>query len=298
MQQIEFNVFFFIQSVKKHLKTFLVINAIVAISALIYTLVTPVLYESKAVFYPYSPESNDPRIMLYDEAHFSVFGYSDQVERYINIGKSNGIKYFIANKYNLAKRYQLDTLGNKPIKYKILEKIHGNLKFAKGEQGAITVSYTFFDRDTAALICNDIVNQIDSVNASLFIQKNIEVFNLYKMQLAQLEASISTMKDSVNNLANSKQQGDSKLSSIVQSQLDFSLAEYAKAKVKYELTKSFTTRQLRTLYLIEPAQATYKKAFPDRKLIIGGAVIVCLLLTTVTFSIVEFVKNNKEKFLI
>jgi len=297
MQQIEFNVFYLLRSVKKHLKLFLAINVVIALLSLVYALTAPVKYQSKVVFYPFSPESSDPRLMLYEESRFSVFGYSDQVERFTRIGKSNSVKYALASKYNLYKRYNITTDSIPAAKNQLLEYMTGGvLKFEKGENGGIMLSVVDADRDTAALMCNSVVALIDSINASLLVEKNIKVFNLYKSQANELEKGLQHLKDSINVVVRSKDRFKEYTIKALQSQLNYSAEEFAKVKTKFELSKTLTSRQLNSLYLVEPAQPSFKKAQPNRKLIIAGSIVIGLLLSTVGFTIVEFLKDNKKKF--
>ncbi len=297
MQQVEFNVFYLIRSVKKHLLIFIGINIAVLILSIVYSLLAPVKYEAKAIFYPFSPESSDPRIMMYEEAHFSVFGYSDQVERYTKIGKSNGVKYTLAAKYDLFNRYKIDTDSIKLAKSKLLEMMTSEvLKFEKGENGGVLLSVFDANPDTAAMMCNDVISLIDSINTSLLVEKNIKVFNLYKLQLTELDNGIREIKDSINIVLRSDDKYKDNTIKMLHAQLGFSAEEYAKVKTKYELSKTLTSKQLNSLYQVEPAQAPYKKAKPNRKAIIAGALIISLILSTIAFTILEFVKDNKEKF--
>lgn len=297
MQQLEFNVSFILRSIKKYSKTFIAINFFVVTSAIIYTFLTPVQYESKAIFYPYSPESSDPRIMLYDEASFSVFGYSDQVERYSKIGKSNRIKFYLANKYNLYQRYKIKTDSMKLAKFEILEELGSNvLKFGKGENGAVIVTVQYFDRDTAAMMCNDVVEQIDSTVSAFLIEKNTKVFNLYAKQFSQLAQGIDDLKDSIGVVMKSKSPDKLEIVKMLQSQINFSLEEYTKAKTKYELSKTLTSRQLKMLLLVESAEPSFKKSIPNKKLIIGSAFTISLLFSTFVCVVFAYVKENRKKF--
>lgn len=295
MQQIEFNIFFIYKSVAKNIKAMAFILALVAIASTVVSFILKTKYESKVVFYPYSAESSDPRLMMYDEAQFGVFGYSDQVERYMNLGKSRSIKLDLAKKYNLYKRYGInDDTSNKFADFEIEEKLYSAIKFKKGEHASIILTVWDFDRDTAALMANDIVFKIDSLSRQQIIQRNIHLYKVYEAQFNEFAKYVTQLKDSLQYYSG-KKKSEAKILAL-KAQLEPALDEYSKLKTKYELSKSLKENGLNTIYVVERGQAPYRKVFPNRKLIIGGSVVVSFVLLVIGFSTAEYVRANKKKF--
>ncbi|MDX2196347.1 MAG: Wzz/FepE/Etk N-terminal domain-containing protein [Cytophagales bacterium] len=289
MKTIDINIFFIVDAVKKRFKAFAYTNLAIVLLATGVSFLLPVYYESKIVFYPYSPEASDPRTLLAEEIFVAVFSDIDQSEKFILLGKSRSIKKYVIDKYNLYKRYKIDP--QKPgAEYKILKTLEENFKFKKLENGGVEISVFDYDRDTAAYMANDIVTKIDiTANQNIKI-KNQKLFDVYEMQHNRLLRYVNSLKDSLKAVRKNRRT-DMKNEVALNNQIAFAMEEYTKIKFRYEQSSTIKDYDLKTLMVVEEAQPNYEKARPKRAYIVAGAFAVGLLLTTVVFASIEFFKK-------
>lgn len=292
MQQIEFNIFYVIRSVRKHFKLFVILLSLATLGGVIVAFVLPVEYESKITFYPFSAESSDPRIMAYQQAEYGVFGYSDQTERYMNIGKSGAVRLRLAQKFNLYSKYGIDK-GSPLADLKVIDEATKHINCKKGEQGAVVLNVYHSDRDTAALIANEMLLLIDSIIRSQFREKNRTVYELYKKQLENQSKAVAFISDSLSKL--SKDNKNQMAVNSLQLQLKEEYAELATLRTKFEFSKVTSWDGVKSTFQIERGLPSYQKAKPFRKLIIGGSFVITFVLLIILFTTIEFIKDNKDK---
>jgi membrane-associated protease RseP (regulator of RpoE activity) len=283
MQQINIDIFFFIKSVKKHKKVFYAINIISTIAAFVIVFLLPVYYESKVVFYPYSPEASDPRGFFGEKLKFNVFSDIDQSEKFILMAKSKTVKVAVIKKFDLSKRYKIDT--TKPdAEFKVLGEFTDNMKLKKEENGGIIISAFDQNRDTAALIADAIVSQIEILSQNNIREKNAKILEVLKSNYDKMDEYIKSLRAKSDESEAKKQ--------AIGKELEFALQEFTSLKFKYEQTKALVGNDMKSILIIEPASATYKKARPARMIIIGSCMIIVFITSVLFFGAVEFLKHE------
>lgn len=287
MNQIHINIWFAINAIKKNFVLFVSIQIAVVVGTVIYSLFLKDEYEARTTFYPYSAEASDPRIMLYQEATFSIFGYSDQVERFMTYAKSRDILFYLTEKYDLINRWEIDTTKKK-WKQKLLLKYANKVQFGKGPHGSIEMAVFDTDPDTAAIIANDIVTKIDEKARTLIKQRNKGVLEMYKNSHDEMLAFVNSIKDSIILYKNDKEKAK-----LFDYQLEQSYEGYVKMKLLYEQAKSLAERNLVTLQVAEIAEVPYKKAKPARTIMVISAFLISIFASAILFSIVAIIQNNK-----
>lgn len=262
-------------------KQLLLAGLISAIAGVSLAFLLPVYYKSTCIFYPYNPKAYDPRYM-FSNVDVDLFGTGDDADRVITIGNSSLIANYIIDKYNLIDRYGINR-SDKYFYIKATNAFRDNFKIAEDDRSAITV--TVFDRnaDTAAIIANDIVAQIDLYNRKPLVESNTKQLNKFK---ADLQAKYATL-DSLSK----KRKGDGQ--KIEESEKDLMSIEmittYSDMK-EAETRLSILEQDFKTLYIIEKAAAVIKKAKPVRWL-----VVVCTVAGTLFFFLVWLVLIDQYK---
>ncbi|HSZ24241.1 MAG TPA: hypothetical protein VK766_00905 [Cytophagaceae bacterium] len=271
---------------KKKQLTIITITATLAGIALAFLL--PVYYKSTCIFYPFSPKAYDPRYMFSEAGNIELFGTGDDADRVITIGNSSLITNYIIEKYNLIDRYNIDR-NDKYFYIKATEKFKKNYSISEDDRSAITVSIYDQDPDTAAIIANDIVAQIDSYNRKPLIESNIKQLDKFKSDLQHKYATLDSLS----------QDSESKKQKYTDSEKDMVSIEmirtYSDLK-EAETRLSILEQDFKTLYIIEKAAPIIKKAKPIRWLVVLITVFGTLFVYVIgTVLIEQYQKNIKSE---
>lgn len=285
MQQVELNIFHVLSVLKKYWKFVGGITGLATITSVVVVLVLPVYYESSVVFYPYSPESSDPRNMLNTDQSYAVFSSEDQSERYMLVGKSNRVRQGLIDTYHLYDKYEIDR-SRPDAGYVLSGKMNKNIVFKKGPYGAIVLSVFDKNRDTAALMANDIVAKIELISQEGVREKNRKVYEIYKAQYEEVAAFVAQLQDSlkktgINNMAAS-------------SRLETTLKSYDEIRIRYEQSKSLLNHNMKILFVVEAAQPSYQKARPKRTITVGITFLVAFFVSLTGIGLYDFIKNQKQ----
>jgi LPS O-antigen subunit length determinant protein (WzzB/FepE family) len=280
-QHINFNIFFLVETFKKYLKQIIVFNALVAVVAIVTAFILPVAYESKVIFYPYSPEASDPRNMLNFAESFDVFSKEDHSQKFIYIGKSKNLKREIADKYHLIKRYEISA-DSMEMESKLMDKMDDNIVFKKGERGAVLLSVFDRNRDTAAIIANDLVYMVEKESQREIREKNYKVFEVYEAQYRYVEKVLNEIEQKEALI---KQKTDHNLN-----KQSAAIENYNAIKLRYEQAKSLLNTDLKTISVVEYATPTYKKARPKRLIIVGISVLLGFVFSLTSLALKDYFK--------
>jgi hypothetical protein len=238
-------------------KQLIIVTLIAGVVGVALAYILPVYYKSTCIFYPYSPKAYDPRYMFSEAGDIDLFGTGDDADRVVTIGNSSLIANYVIEKYNLIDRYNI----NRSDKYYYInatKKFKQNYAITEDDRSAITVSVLDKSADTAAIIANDIVAQIDFYNRKPLIESNSKQLDKFK---SDLQAKYSTL-DSLSK--------SSPLAKRTDSEKDMMSIEmirtYADMK-EAETRLSILQQDFKTLYIIEKAAPIIKKAKPVRWLV-------------------------------
>jgi uncharacterized protein involved in exopolysaccharide biosynthesis len=255
------------------------------ISSIISFLV-PVYYKSTATFYAYNLKSFDPRNISSEEV-MEIFGDKEDADRLVTIGSSSGLENMMISKFNLFKRYDIDST-EKYARTNLVETLRDNMDVIKNERSAIEV--TIYDEDpmVAAQMANEAVKIMDEINKGPIMENNRKLLYVLKDQLdakyAQLESlsrDIRTMKKGNAPSAKTAYQYYEDLKSV-DIRLTEDIAETIKLKEKYDVAAALYNSHVSSIFIVESAGISEKKAKPVRWLIVvtstlGAFMLVCLL---------------------
>lgn len=253
-------IIYLIKLIVKQKKQLFIVAGLASVLGVSLAFLLPVYYKSVCIFYPYSPKAYDPRYMFSEAGNLELFGTGDDADRVITIGNSSLVTNYIIDKYKLIDRYEIDRTD--PFYYiKATEKFRKNFKISEDDRSAISV--TIFDKnaDTASIIANDIVDQIDFFNRKPLLESNTN-------QLKKFKSDLETRYFTLDSLAKSS---DSKKKQAVESEKDMISIEmirtYSDLK-QAETRLSILEQDFKTLYIIEKAAPIIKKAKPVRWLVV------------------------------
>ena len=246
----------------------------------------PVYYKSTSIIYPYNPEAYDPRNV---QNAVNPYGSPMDGDRIMAVAESRDVKLYIIEKYNLMDRYRIDSL-DRLSKVNVLEKFSDNLVVKENSLSAIEISFYDQNPDTAALIVNDIVSKVDEINKKPLLEISQKIFITSQKVIQEKYKGIDSIQNIIelidfkNNFTRSE---------IISSELLHAIIELNTAQRNLDLIKQNFT----TMNIIEKAEPVFKKARPQRTLIVLGSLIATFFITFMVIVIAEFMKHsiNEEK---
>ncbi|MBI3142366.1 MAG: hypothetical protein HYZ16_06030 [Bacteroidetes bacterium] len=184
------------------------ISGLACIMAIVLTMpyFYPPKFESKGIFYPTSSTSISKALLANDlsgQQDALKFGEEEETEQLMQILESDAIANRIVSKYNLLRRYRIA----KSTRYRytdLYKKYFANVHVRRNQHMAIEVSVLDEDPDTAALMCRDIMDLMDSVKTSIFNQRAYDALRIVEGQYKAKEQEIRLLE---NQLAEFGQKG-------------------------------------------------------------------------------------------
>ncbi len=297
-------------------------------------LVTDPVYKSTTSFYPTSQNSLSTEIMrdfTPGDKDYLDYGNEEQVEKYLEILRSNRMQNHLLNKYNLLEHYEIDKEGYKPL-VKFKNKYKNNFVFTKTEFMAIEVEVFDKDPKQAAIMANEVVNALDSFVEKIKYKRASKTMAIVKKKYKQQKKRYNKVSDSVQKLSEkglvefeaqsealTESLGEAKMAdrtsliNDIEDKLNtvgkygpiyHSLLEemiYITEKItnlhaKYQKIQADVKNNLPNTYVLDKAQVDREEAKPKKLLILVLALIGSFLITFVFLNIYEKWPYIKESF--
>ncbi|MCD4793230.1 MAG: hypothetical protein K8R54_08370 [Bacteroidales bacterium] len=302
-----------------------------AIISIIVSLMMTDYFKAETVLFPttfISPATSMLRINTNQETDPMIIGDEDDLERMIQLLKSDFITEKIIQKYDLINHY--DISPNDPyLKTKVTKAYKGNVTFSKTPYQGVIISVVDTDPVTASKISNDISVLFDSLVNDMQRQRLIEAYDItLKAYNSELEF-VNKLEDSLDiyrqlgvldyfkeverySEAFGKAVGNNTLSNKGQRFFDNKFALLQKyGKKAYSLTSQINilrknSAQLRLnlvqteqnlkqpmthKYVISYAQPPDKKAFPKRMFIVIFSTFGAFMFAVALILFLDFIKE-------
>lgn len=262
MQQIEINLLQFYTSVSKRPKTFAISVVAIIAFCIYYSFTLPIEFNSKVIFYPLKEQESDPK--LFEKV--SLNEILDNGEKYMAYGGSRFIKDAVAQKFNLIKRYKIDsTLEIDKSKEQLYRTFDKNVVFKKVANGGVEISVFDSNKDTVALIANEVASLINSHFASVIQKRNILIKESQIKRLAFIKTNMDELK---SQLQEKEIKQKTLIFSEISQKLKLEIQNYALQKLKCDQFDVFVSTEINTIEILEPAQTALRKAKPMRSIIV------------------------------
>jgi hypothetical protein len=303
----------------------------VVISLIISLFITP-LFLSSVVMFPASSASISKTLLSSNSnsrEDILKFGGEEEGEQLMQILYSTDIRTQIIKKFNLAHHYKIDTTQSY-WRTRIFNEYKDNITFRRTEYMSVIVDVLDANPDTAALIANEISNQIDSVMSRIQHERAKKAFEIVKGEYLHLESQISQLQDSLKHLqqlgiidyksqakafsssyAKALESGNARGAKMIENKFG-TMAKYGGAYVAvHDLLKNETVRlsELKAKYteakvdaeqtiphkfVVDKAYKAEKKTYPRKSLIVLISAFSAFFLTLVLLIIFDNV-NFKPK---
>ncbi|HEY8400254.1 MAG TPA: hypothetical protein VIK89_03275, partial [Cytophagaceae bacterium] len=217
---------------------------------------------------------------------YEIFGNSADVDRILQIGNSTTVANFIIKKYDLVKRYDIDTT-DPYYNNRVIEEFHENFTITKNNKGAIEVSVLDEDRDIAASMANDIVRFIDTLNRLPTLQNNKKIMGNYKKSLELFSKKLDTITKNYPYTNHASLDKEALLLEVLTTRTTIKELEAKLALIDDDI---------RTIHIIEHAFPAEKKSKPIRWLIVASSTIFTFIFLLILILFLEYYQENKHYF--
>jgi uncharacterized protein involved in exopolysaccharide biosynthesis len=172
------------------------LTVLAAIISTVVSLLLPNEYKSTTVFLPTSLRGTNPENIMKGEKFEGETTPAD-LDRIITIGQSQPLAEHVIQKFELYKDYGLTSMNDEDSKQYVLDQFMTNLDILHNERDAIELSFFSKDPKRAALVANEIVNQIDVMNQQLTLENRQKVVSIFEKRFQAINKVYSSLRDSL-----------------------------------------------------------------------------------------------------
>ena len=252
-------------------KQILLFTLVAIIASVIITMpfIMPAYYQSKMIFYLSNPTSTD-RAALFNEKEVggvSIFGGKEDINRFLTILNSAPVSLSIIEKYKLTKHYKLEGENAQLAIYYTQKEFYDNFNAVRNDLGAIEVSMVDTDAKLAATMISDLVAKSDSIYRTMLVENKSTVLNLIDKQIADKKVLLQA-ENSINTADE--------------------LKTFMAIRDQYAVSSS---KDFKTLYVVEEPTPAVKKSKPVRWLIVLATAMAAFCLASFTALLIELYKH-------
>ena len=324
------NLLFFLLSYRKPI---IAISLAAAFISAAVSLAIQEKYLSTVILFPASTNSVSKSLMTLDvtgKLDINAFGEEEQAEQLLQILNSDEISGYIRNKYNLMEHYGIDP-DDKYALTETVKEYQDNVTFKRTEFNSVRIDVLDHSKDTAALIANDIADQLDSVRTRMQHDRAMVGLRIIEQEYRKMQAYMQSMDDSLTAIRKkgltdfeveveqltkayyeALAKGNQRLIKQLEEKLEI-FAEYGSAylsltenlefereqlallRAKYEETKADATQSLTTKFVVNRAWPSEKKAYPIRWLIVVVSTFSAFLLTVLGIIALENLRKFRKQ---
>jgi uncharacterized protein involved in exopolysaccharide biosynthesis len=237
------------------------------------SLIVPEYFESRTILYPISMTTTD-RNMIFGQqqggSDLSYFGNKYDASRILQVSQSAEVIDFIIHKYNLKNHYKYKA-DEKYINTKVKEEFLDNYHAIKNDKDAIEITLLDTDKDTCAMMVNDIALKIDEIATRPVIEGKEKIIHMLKIELAKKQAEQSAAPS-----ANITEE----------------IKTLSETLTQYNVSNN---EKISSITILEKAYPAEKKSKPVRWILVLVSTILALffaLFLTVILSQVNYIREN------
>ncbi|MCX7954165.1 MAG: Wzz/FepE/Etk N-terminal domain-containing protein [Bacteroidales bacterium] len=190
----------FIYILKKYKKVFIIVTISSLILFTFISIILPKEYRAEVIIFPAVNESVTHSVFSENLSSKGVtkFGDSEDIEYYLQILKSEDLRNYITQKFNLYKHYEIDTIKDKYPKTKLKKKWEDNIQFRKKQ--FLSIEIAVYDKDPvfAAILANSIAEFSDSLINKIKQERAKKVYNVIFKEYENAIKFLKTIQDSLN----------------------------------------------------------------------------------------------------
>ncbi len=292
-------------------------------------------YKSTAILFPANSLSTS-KFVLDDNTNnyldFVEFGRPEELERLVQILESDDLKERVAKQLNLYKHYEIKE-DDPYRKTYFMYAYSSNISVKKTEYYSVKIDVMDINPDTAALIANEIVAQVDSVRNAMILGRSKSALEIVEKELLATDNELKIVEDTLTKLmgvgvydyftqVEAYSKGYAKaIAAGNQSgakQLEAKMKDLERYGTNYQSLKDIymELRTRKNIYLrkketfavninnnipfkfvVDKATAADKKSYPVKSLVVGLSVLAALAMTILLLIIKEKYSSIKQEIL-
>jgi uncharacterized protein involved in exopolysaccharide biosynthesis len=304
-----------INLVIKYWKALLFTFIFVAIVSSVISLTITPLFSSTVVLYPTTNVVETQTLFGIQSSSTSLFGDETATEKVLQILRSDNIKNFLVNKYDLMKHYGIS--NNAKYKYTLLDsRMNKYIISRKTQYNSIEIRVLDPDPRIAATMANDIALQIDTVFNQIVKDAGKKSFRAISFSYSDQLKRVKLLEDSLN-LTGIKSgtgiyPGDLRAGKSKNSSWGIASGQYSPeflrlinmfesenenlSAIRGRLTEAqmLAEQDLPYTHIINEAKVSEKKALPKRSFIVVASTLSTLLLMLFILGLSDSVVRNEQ----
>ncbi|HAQ69564.1 MAG TPA: hypothetical protein DCR48_01180 [Flavobacteriales bacterium] len=324
------NLIFFLLRYRKPL---IIISFSAALISSVVSLLIQEKFLSTVILFPAASNSISKSLMAEDfsgKQDINAFGEEEEAEQMLQILNSDDISGRIRTKYNLMKHYGFDS-GEQFALTNTVKEYQDNVTFKRTEFNSVRIDVLDHNKDTAAMIANDVAALLDSVRTRMQHDRARQGLRIIENEYFKMQTYMKGMEDSLTAIRrrgltdfeveveqltkayyDAVAKGNTQLVNQLQKKVDI-FAEYGSAylsltetlefereqlallRAKYEETRADANESLTTKFVVNRAWPAEKKAYPIRWLIVLVSTLSTFLLTVLGIIAIENFKKFKTE---
>lgn len=278
----------------------------------------PNYYESKAVFFPTNPNRTERQVLFNKEGSdlgADFFGSKNDVNRFLSIANSAPLVDFIVNYFDLVSHYDYDTTSSSFKRYKVTEEFKDNYSAIKTEHGAIEITIMDTDPEVAASMVNMVLTFLDDYNKKNIQSSKKQVLEMFKQTLAEKQKEVDVLTDTLaylKNTYNIKESGTpgeeggtyvvtgsdpvkTEIFKVLRSKQDNAIKDMNEVKSLYDQNLAASADEVSSIFIVEQAYPSEKKAKPKRSAIVIGVFLISIFLAVAGALLIDRLKQLKAE---
>lgn len=256
------------------------------------------------------------------------FGGDGEIERMLQILRSNDIRDHVAKKFNLMKHYKINAKSSFP-ENQLNNRFRGNVKIRRTEYMSIEIGVLDTDPQMASDIANEITSYVDSIFHHMQRERAVNAFNIAKNEYESSQRDIRQLSDSLQQLrqkgvmdyesqasalntayANALERGNNQAVEAIRKQLNIlavyggkyvelsgklqsELRRLGQLKDKYASFKVNIDNTFPQIFVLDKARVEPKKVSPKRTIIVFLTTMSTFALALIVLLMIDNFKARK-----
>lgn len=191
----------FISIIKQQKKKFILAGLLSILIGAIISFILPIEYQAETIILPARHFSVSKLLIepnVGNQEDYLELGDDDDLEKLLQIIYSDDLKFLLADKLNLWKRWKIE---NKEYKiYFLKSKWEHYINIYRTNYGSVRIKVYDRNTDTAAMIANTFVQLIDTIQKNMSKERIKTALEIVKLEYENTIQRINEMEDSLNAL--------------------------------------------------------------------------------------------------
>jgi len=270
----------------RHIGVFVIIGVAAAVLTAGISLLIRPLYESEVILYPSSNITEVRTLLGEASSEAPLFGDDDATEKLLQVIRSEQVRDYLKEKYDLAGHYEIKPSHKYPNTL-IAEKMDKYIRSSKTTFGSVRISVRDRDRELACAMANDIAARADTIMNNL--QRNAA-----SGMLTELGRSYDMQLELVRQYEDSLRLEGGSAALRIYSTLETETEFLGLIRGRYLEALALSQQAMPYTLVVDRAEVAEKKAYPRRSIMVIVSTASALVLAALILFVAEGVKLHRS----